>query len=52
MLGGLSRTAALAGWMSPLVAAVIMPLSSLVCIGIVLSGFRISIPLRTKPQNS
>ncbi|MBU3665814.1 MAG: HAD-IC family P-type ATPase [Chthoniobacterales bacterium] len=45
-------SAALAGWMSPLVAAVIMPLSSLVCIGIVLTGFRISTPLRTKTQNS
>ncbi len=34
-------TAALAGWMNPLVAAVIMPLSSLASIGLVLATFRI-----------
>lgn len=38
----LAVSAALAGWMSPLVAAVIMPLSSLASIGIVLGGFRLS----------
>ncbi|MBE2181656.1 MAG: heavy metal translocating P-type ATPase metal-binding domain-containing protein [Chthoniobacterales bacterium] len=37
----LAVSASLAGWMSPLVAAVIMPLSSLVSIGIVLAGFRV-----------
>ena len=33
-------TASLAGWMNPLVAAIIMPLSSLASIGIVLVGFQ------------
>lgn len=36
----LAVTAALSGLMSPLVAAIIMPLSSLASIGIVLAGFR------------
>ncbi|MFZ4484297.1 MAG: heavy metal translocating P-type ATPase metal-binding domain-containing protein [Chthoniobacterales bacterium] len=36
----LAVSAALAGWMSPLLAAVIMPLSSLVSIGLVLTVFR------------
>lgn len=40
----LAVSAALAGHMNPLVAAIIMPLSSLASIGLVLSGFRISIP--------
>ena len=38
----LAVSAALAGWMNPLVAAVIMPLSSLASIGLVLAGFRVS----------
>lgn len=40
----LAVSVALAGWMSPLVAAVIMPLSSLASIGIVLAAFRVSLP--------
>jgi Cu2+-exporting ATPase len=35
----LAVSAALAGWMSPLAAAIIMPLSSLASIGLVLTGF-------------
>lgn len=38
----LAVSAALAGWMSPLVAAVIMPMSSLISIGLVLAAFQIS----------
>ena len=38
----LAVSAALAGIMSPLVAAIIMPMSSLACIGIVLAGFRVT----------
>lgn len=40
----LAVSAAFAGMMSPLVAAVIMPLSSLASIAIVLTGFHITIP--------
>lgn len=40
----LAVSVALAGWMSPLVAAIIMPLSSLASIGIVLAAFRVSLP--------
>lgn len=45
-------SAALAGWMNPLVAAVIMPLSSLVSIGLVLAGFRFSSSIMPQPQTS
>lgn len=38
----LAVSAALSGWMNPLMAAVIMPLSSLISIGLVLVGFRVS----------
>jgi len=40
----LAVSVALAGWMSPLIAAIIMPLSSLASIGIVLAAFRVSLP--------
>lgn len=40
----LAVAAALGGWMSPLAAAIIMPLSSLVSIGIVVASFRVAIP--------
>ncbi len=43
----LAVSAALAGWMSPLVAAVIMPLSSLTSIGLVLTGFSHAQPSKT-----
>lgn len=44
-------TVSLFGWMSPLLAAIIMPLSSLASIGLVLTGFRIPsnfTPIKTK----
>lgn len=44
----LAVSAALAGWMNPLVAAIIMPVSSLVSIGLVLAGFRLSGQSSTK----
>lgn len=48
----LAVSAALAGLMSPLVAAVIMPLSSLASIGIVLAGFRFhNAPSQTSHEN-
>ena len=43
-------TASLVGHMNPLVAAVIMPLSSLASIAIVLTGFQISINHQIKTQ--
>jgi P-type Cu2+ transporter len=43
---------ALAGWMSPLVAAVIMPLSSLASIGLVLTAFRISHTSNSQPNDT
>lgn len=45
-------SAALGGWMSPLVAAIIMPLSSLASIGIVLSIFRVSAPRNESHHNT
>lgn len=48
----LAVSAALAGLMSPLVAAIIMPMSSLCSIGLVLTGFRVSSSLPHNQQRN